>query len=225
MYTSVIFDLDGTLLDTVSDLAEATNKALVDLGFLARSEENYNRYLGDGVYNLMIRVLNDQPAHLRPSKDRYETLVPELVSKQKFYYKDLWQNHTKPYKNIIPLIHALKASGAKIGVVSNKPHKFAVLMTEHFFKSGTFNTILGHKDNVPVKPAPDALFSAINTLNIDKDSLLYVGDTDTDMKTATNAGVASVGVTWGFRSEQELRENNAHFIVHDPMKILDLYLG
>lgn len=224
MYEAVIFDLDGTLLDTVSDLALATNKALIDHGFVGLSEENYNRYLGDGVYNLMIRVLDDQPQNKRPDKSDYDTLVPQLVAKQKEHYKDIWQNKTKPYTDIEALIQALKETGAKLGVVSNKPHDFALLMTQHFFKAGTFDTILGHKEKLPVKPAPDALYQAIDEMQIDKNKLLYVGDTDTDMKTALNADVKSIGVTWGFRSERELRDNQANFIVHSPMEILDIYM-
>jgi len=225
MYTSVIFDLDGTLLDTVPDLAEATNKALIEYGFKGLPEENFNQYLGDGVYNLMIRVLDDQPKSIRPDKTMYDTLVPQLVLKQKFFYKKLWKNRTKPYTDIVPLIKALKDDGAKIGVVSNKPHEFTLLMIQYFFNSETFDIILGQKNNTPVKPAPDALFHAIDEMSIKKSDLLYVGDTDTDMKTASNAGVVSVGVTWGFRSEKELRENEADFIVHNPMEILEIYRG
>ena len=220
MYNSVIFDLDGTLLDTVADLANATNQTLINNGYQPLPEKNYNHYLGDGVYNLMVRVLDDQSADLRPDSETYKKIVPKLLKEQKSIYTDLWRNRTCPYPDIPELIKALKQSGAKIGVVSNKPHDFAVLMTEHFFGSNTFDVIIGHKENVPVKPAPDALYNAIDAMNIDKSALLYVGDTNTDMKTAANASVTSIGVTWGFRSEEELIAHDATFIVHKALEIL-----
>jgi len=225
MYTSVIFDLDGTLLDTVTDLALATNKTLEENGFEALAEDNYNHYLGDGAINLIKRVLADQPDHLQPSEDQLTDLVPKLVSEMKAHYAYLWSRNTRPYDGIKELVNKLKENGSILGVVSNKPHDFAVEMTEYFFGTDIFEIILGQKSGTPVKPAPDALYNAITTMGIEKASLLYIGDTDTDMKTAKNADVTSVGVTWGFRNEDELKKHGANFIVHKASEIIKVYRG
>lgn len=223
MYTSVIFDLDGTLLDTVADLADATNKVLERNGFIALPEDNYNHYLGDGIYNLMIRVLDAQPENIRPERSAYAEISETLVSEQKSTYSSLWREKTKLYPNIDTLIAKLKDAGAKLGVVTNKPHAFAVLMIEHFFGNDTFDIIVGQQDGIPVKPAPDSLLSVMDVLKVNREQILYVGDTNTDMQTAKNADVTSIGVTWGFRSEAELIAHDAQFIVHNALEIYDLY--
>ncbi len=223
MLKSIIFDLDGTLLDTVKDLALATNKALEDSGFKALDEENYNYYLGDGAVKLIERVLEDQPEPVDFELQDKNKLVKTLVSNMKAHYKYLWTKNTKPYEGISQLVSRLKDSGCLLAVVSNKPHDFAVEMAEYFFGDDAFEVIIGQKEGVPVKPSPDGLYCAIEHLNITKEELLYVGDTDTDMKTAENAGVVSIGVTWGFRNEEELKKHGANHIVNTAPEILSLY--
>lgn len=225
MYNSVIFDLDGTLLDTVTDLASATNQVLIKNGYTERPEENYNHYLGGGVYNLLRRALKDQPEDTSVSDKEIEQLLPELVAQQKSLYAELWAISTKPYPQIESMLRELKSKGARLAVVSNKPHVFTVEMVHHFFGKDMFDAILGQKNERPAKPEPDMLYHVMKNLKLDKKQVLYVGDTDTDMQTALNADVASVGVSWGFRSIQELQENKANYIVHSAMEIVEVYGG
>ncbi len=223
MYNSVIFDLDGTLLDTVADLACATNQVLIKNGFAERPEENYNHYLGGGVYNLIRRALKDQPDNTALSDKEIEQRLPELVAQQKALYAELWAVSTKPYPQIETMLNDLKSRGARLAVVSNKPHVFTVEMVHHFFGKDMFDAVLGQKNERPAKPEPDMLYHVMDYLKLDKKHVLYVGDTDTDMQTALNADVASIGVSWGFRSIQELQENQANYIVHRAMEIVDVY--
>lgn len=225
MYTSVIFDMDGTLLDTVRDLAEATNRVLERNGYMALPEKDFKHYLGDGVENLMRRVLKSQPEDKRPGDLDIESMLPNMIKAQKNEYASLWKMNTRPYDGILEMLTDLKRNGCKLGIVTNKPHDFAQLMTNYYFGSDLFDIVIGQEPDRPVKPAPDSLYYAMDSLNVSKSGLLYVGDTNTDMFTAKNADVMSIGVLWGFRSREELLESGARFIAETPDDILRIYEG
>ncbi len=223
MYTTIIFDLDGTLLDTIPDLAASMNHSLVVHDLNPLPVENYNHYLGDGVYMLAERVLHDQPdpAHWEDC----DQLKKDLIYTMKEAYTHRWNQTTKPYPGIVDLLDALRREGCRLAVVSNKPHDSAVQMTEYFFGSDCFDMILGQREGVPVKPAPHGVNDVIAHLALDRSQILYVGDTNTDMETAKNADLTSIGVAWGFRSVEELTAHGAQFVVHEAKEILDIFLA
>ncbi len=223
MYKALIFDLDGTLLDTVTDLAHATNRILIKHGFKERPEEMYNHYLGGGVYNLIRRALKDQPEGFVPSDAEIESCLPQMVLEQKTLYAEIWKENSRPYPHIKEMLDALSEKGAVLAVVSNKPHHFTVEMVDYFFGRNVFNTVIGQQDGIPVKPEPDMLLNAIRDIGASTASILYVGDTDTDMLTAKNAQAASIGVSWGFRSTDELKAHGADHIVTTPLEIIDIF--
>ncbi len=202
----VIFDLDGTLLDTVADLANATNQALERCGFPTHPVEAYYQYVGNGINKLFARAL---PAEASNEENilRIRTLfIP--------YYNEHNADCSRPYPGIVELLRQLRSSGVRIAVASNKYHEATLKLVRHFFPDIQFAAIYGQREGVPIKPAPDIVYDIHRDTGVAKEDTLYVGDSGVDMLTARNAGVESVGVAWGFRSEEELREHGAVHIVH-----------
>lgn len=214
MVKAVIFDLDGTLLDTLEDLANACNYALKSCGFKVHEVKDYTRFVGNGRYKLIERIVPDKYKEDKEVIDKVLGLFDE-------YYEKHMVDMTKPYDGIIKMIEELKAKNIKIAVVSNKPHEFAVEVVRRYF-GDTFEITYGQRPNHPTKPDPKTVYEVIELLNVEKNECIYVGDSDVDVNTAKNAGVKSVGVSWGFRGEGELREAGAEYIIKNPIEIIEL---
>lgn len=210
----VIFDLDGTLLDTVADLANATNQALERCGFPTHPVEAYYKFVGNGINKLFARAL--------PADSRNEENVLRIRSLFVPYYNLHNADCSRPYPGIVELLRHLQSCGVQIAVASNKYHEATVKLVGHFFSDIDFAVIFGQREDVPIKPAPDIVYDILRATGISAEATLYVGDSGVDMQTARNAGVESVGVTWGFRDEAELREHGARHIVHGAKDIFSL---
>ena len=213
-FKAVCFDLDGTLLDSLADLANCTNKILLKRGFPEHPEDAYRYFVGDGAKMLMTRVL--------PEEIRNESLIEECRQDFETAYRECWDEQTVPYENIPELLNALYRRKLKLTVLSNKPHEFTLLAVNNLLPSWDFEMILGQREGVPHKPDPAGMLEICEKLKIPSSSFMYLGDTATDMKTSVAAGCFSVGVLWGFRSEEELRDNGAKAIVKDPLDVLEL---
>lgn len=212
---AVVFDLDGTLLDTIEDLTDSCNLALKESGLSPFSVAEYKYFVGDGVDELIRRVLSAQKADLQaffaPVKDQYLSV-----------YARKQRDKTRPYPGIPELLQNLISLGVVPCVLSNKPDPDTQKVIAHFFPGIRFGLVYGKKPGYGVKPDPRALNEMIGILGFPRSEILYVGDTFTDMTTAKNAGLASVGVLWGFRTEAELRQGGAGHLAADPEDILAL---
>lgn len=210
----VIFDLDGTLLDTLEDIADSLNLVLERNGLKTHPIESYKRFVGDGIKNLVIRATRDYAL----SDENLLKLVEEL----KIEYHNNLINKTQPYPGIIELINQLSEMNISLNILSNKPDNYTKLLYEKFFNTYNFSYVLGENNNFRKKPEPDAINDIIKNLNIENDRVLFVGDTSTDIIAAKNAGIKSVGVLWGFRDEKELKEAGADFIISKPQELLEI---
>ena len=208
----VIFDLDGTLLDTVADLANATNQALEQCGFPTHPVEAYYQFVGNGINKLFARAL--------PAESNNEENVLRIRSLFVPFYNEHNADCSCPYAGVVDLLCRLQSSGVQIAVASNKYHEATLKLVTHFFPDIDFVAIYGQRESVPIKPAPDVVYDILRDTGIAKEDTLYVGDSGVDMQTARNAGVESVGVAWGFRSVEELLENGASHIIHKAEEIL-----
>lgn len=210
----VVFDLDGTLLDTVADLANATNQALERCGYPTHPVDAYYQFVGNGINKLFARAL--------PEASSNEENVLRIRSLFVPYYNEHNADCSRPYPGIMELLWNLQSRGVRIAVASNKYHEATMKLVRHFFSGIHFSVILGQREGVLIKPAPDIVYDILRETGIDAEQALYVGDSGVDMQTALNAGVESVGVTWGFRSEEELRECGAMHIVHKAEEVLHI---
>ena len=209
-----IFDLDGTLIDSLADIAESINRMLDGRGYPRCAAGDFTQMIGDGMEKLVERAL--------PEQARTESLILTCVEEYRAHYDQLWQDQTRPYAGIVEMLAALKARGVKLGVISNKAHRFTVPMTEHFFGPAVFDHILGQRAEVPRKPDAAGAHEMAAALGLATADLAYVGDSGIDMAFAKNAGMLGIGVSWGFRSVVELREHGADLIVNHPVELLTL---
>lgn len=213
-YKAVIFDLDGTLLDTIEDIKITMNKALARYDYPQFSTEEYKYFVGKGVDNLIKQVIKagriDNRAFDNLKRDYYEIYQEQSII------------NTKIYDGINELILKLKEMNISVNVLSNKPHVQTIDVIHHYFEKGTFDLVYGKKEEFLPKPDASSALDLINSLNIKPEEVLYIGDTETDMLTAKNSGFYSVGVLWGFRKENELVQAGANKIVSHPLEIIDL---
>lgn len=210
----VIFDLDGTLLNTISDLGAAANFALEQCGFPTHPLSSYPRFVGSGITKLLERVL--------PESSRTPQQIEVLRNYFKQYYGEHMMDLTEPYQGIPELLQQLTSKGIKVAVASNKYQAAVEVLVNHYFPEIPWSAIEGQKDDVPVKPDPSIVFEILSKVPTPKSDVLYVGDSGIDMETARRACVESAGVTWGFRSVAELKENYADHIVETPNTLLRL---
>ncbi|MGN0361325.1 MAG: HAD family hydrolase [Bilifractor sp.] len=215
MIKACIFDLDGTLTKTQESIARPVNMTLQYFGLPAMPVENYNYYAGDGLDNALKRALKDAGD---PELKHYEEGRP--LCRKWFVENSLYK--VKPYPHILEMIRELKKRGIRLAVFSNKMHQGAIDVVQTIFGQGTFDHIQGQTDTVPIKPNPQGVYEILREFHLTREEVLYFGDTNTDMRTGHNAGVYTVGVTWGFRPRKELEEYKADWIVDDPMEIVDL---
>lgn len=217
MKSLVIFDLDGTLLNTIYDLGEAANYALGRLGFPLHKTEAYPGMVGNGVTKLLERALPE---------DMRATSTIELMREHFSYHYDRHcTDNTSPYPGIPELLEELSSRGINLAVASNKYQKGVDILVRHFFPDANWKSVLGNCDGYPVKPDPSIVFRALAECPTPKQEVLYVGDSGIDMETARRACVESVGVTWGFRPVRELRDHYADHIISDPDDIITLTIG
>ncbi len=212
MKRAVIFDLDGTLLNTIADLAISTNYALRQCGFPEHEEEAYFHFVGNGITKLFERAL--------PQDSRSGENVARMRACFLEYYTQHNTDYTRPYEGMEALLLALSSRGVKLAVASNKYQEGTEKLIRHFFPKIPFDSVLGQREGVPVKPAPDIVYEILSAAGVEKADALYVGDSDVDMCTARAAGVESVGVTWGFRSREELCCAGACHLADTPDEIL-----
>lgn len=209
-----IFDLDGTLIDSLADIAESINRMLDARGYPRCDQEVFKQMVGDGMEKLVERAL--------PEGVRSDELIKICVEEYRAHYDVLWNAQTRPYAGIVEMLAELKARGMKLGVISNKAHRFTVPMTEHFFGTGVFDHILGQRDEVPRKPAPEGAHEMAALLDLPTNEMAYVGDSGIDMQFAKNSGMRAVGVRWGFRSEAELVGCGADVLISSAAELFNL---
>lgn len=213
MIKAVIFDLDGTLVDTLNSIAHFANAALSRYGYTEIETSKYRYLVGNGADNLVSGMLKTVGEDSE-----------EVFSKVRDLYNQSYDNDfmylTDSYDGIPELVSSLKAMGIKLGVLSNKPHSTAKKIVDELFQD-SFDLCYGKRQDIPRKPDPTALISMIDELGINAEECIYVGDTSTDMQTGYNAKLFTIGVLWGFRDRQELEENGADLVVSSPFDILE----
>ena len=209
---AVIFDLDGTLLDTLEDLKEAVNAALLSMNMPVCTLEQVRHYVGNGVRRLMQRAVPDGE-----NNPKFE----ESFAVFKEFYGEHCLDHTKPYPTVLELLKELKERGVKTAIVSNKLDSAVKELDKRFF-GGFTTTAIGERENVARKPAPDMVNEAVAVLGTERGKTLYVGDSEVDIMTAENAGLSCISVTWGFRSEKFLKKNGAKTLIQTPLDLLYL---
>ncbi len=212
MKHAVIFDLDGTLLNTLGDLRAATNHALEVRGLPPHSMEEIRQFIGNGIRLLICRAMPEGTP---------EAEIDAALDDFKAYYAAHIHDRTVPYDGIPQLLTALRKRGIKVAVLSNKIDSASQQLIEYFFPEKT-DVVFGEHVGVPRKPDPTSCRMVMQQLGVQPEQVLYVGDSGTDMQTAKNAGLYAVGVTWGFRSKEVLLENGADVLVHRPEQILQI---
>lgn len=215
MYRCVIFDLDGTLLNTLDGLADAGNYALSKMGFPPHPTERYRFFVGNGIPKLVERMLP-------PESDR--EVFEETYGLFCSYYNEHMNDKTVPYAGVPLLLERLKHSNVKLAVVTNKAHPYAVEMLHRAF-GDVFDVIFGSVEGKPKKPDPFWVFRVLETFSVTPEEAFYVGDSAVDMQTAGRAGITSCGVLWGFRDRDELIENGADHLCGDCEELFDLICG
>lgn len=209
----VIFDLDGTLLNTIADLANATNYALAKNGFQGHEENKYKYFVGNGADMLIQRALPEET-----SKEVFNEVKKDFISQ----YTTHAAVYTAPYPGIVDTLEYLEEVGVKIAVASNKPHRETEKVVAHYFPDIRFQLIFGHRTGYNPKPDPQIVYDILNELKIEKKDTLYVGDSSVDMQTAKASGLFAVGCSWGFRTREELLENGADAIIDSPQELIPL---
>ena len=213
MYNAVIFDLDGTLLDTLDDLWTAVNAALTKFSLPLRTREEVRSFVGNGIVKLMERAAGEV------EKEVFDGALAEF----KRYYGEHCEDKTKPYEGIIELLRVLQAKGIQTAVVSNKAD-FAVKKLAKGYFEGLLEYAVGEneEEGIRKKPAPDSLLAVMDSMGAGTDSTVYIGDSEVDIQTAQNAGVQCISVTWGFKDREFLIENGATLFADTPKEILSL---
>lgn len=216
MFKLCVFDLDGTLVNSLEDLAYCTNIALEKFGLEKQPLDRFNKFVGDGVPMLIKRAMGDNF-----TEDLHKSLISEFNEQYKLHYAD----KTMPYSGVVDLLKTLIDNDVKIAVLSNKPDNFTKKIVSTIFKSITFSKVQGKLEGIPKKPDPTALNNLITEYSICKEETLYIGDSNVDVYTANNAGVKVCGVTWGFRGKNELKAAGADYIVDKANEIEKIVIG
>lgn len=210
---AVIFDLDGTLADSLESIAYCTNRALAKYGFAPFDKERYKYFVGDGAAELIRRALRHSGDEALEYYDRVKAEYDILFEADCMY-------KVEPYEGIVELLHTLKERGIKIAVLSNKPHERTKDVIRTLFGEGLFDVVQGQVETMRKKPSPDGVYHIVKQLGIEIADIVYAGDTNTDMQTGKSAGAFTVGVLWGFRDRKELEENHADAIIAAPHELV-----
>ena len=212
---AVLFDLDGTLLDTLSDIASAANAALALEALPTHPDAAYRQFIGDGVDMLFRRAFP-------PDQDPDAARIDRCVHHFHATYATSWNVASEPYPGITDLLDALTNLGLPLAILSNKPDEFTKLCAAHYLGDWSWRAILGQREGVPRKPDPTAALTIADHLGVAPADFVYVGDSSVDMRTAHAAGMLAVGVSWGFRSVEELQATGAQAILNHPLELLPL---
>ncbi len=207
---ALIFDLDGTLVNSYEDLAHATNHVLASLGHDTIPISACRQMIGNGVRVLLKKAANYDPQIIQDGLDLFMT-----------YYHQHMYDHTAPFPDIPNTLDALTTLGHRFAVLSNKQHQATVKMVDHLLGNWTFHQVFGQRENVPLKPDPTAALDICKRMHLSPQHTVFVGDSGEDMATAKAAGMFAVGVTWGLRDEPELRQHGADVIIHQPAQLID----
>ncbi|NLO21192.1 MAG: HAD family hydrolase [Syntrophomonadaceae bacterium] len=208
-----VFDLDGTLVNSLEDLAASTNYALIKNGFPPRQIHEFPYLIGDGVLILLQRAMGEI---------YQEEQVQQLLEDFDYYYNGHYADLTRPYAGCVELLRDLQEEGLQLAVLSNKPDRFTKIIVEEMFPDITFARIKGKSEHYPTKPDPASLNSILEELQLAPEQALYIGDTNVDVLTAHNAGIKIAGAAWGFRGREELRQNGADYLIESPHEIKNL---
>lgn len=210
-YKGIIFDLDGTLLDTIQDLTDSVNEVMEEMGYPLHSPEDYKKKVGNGFRKLVERSL--------PEDARDEKTVDRAVSAFVEAYDRRYMDKTAPYEGILDLLAVLCEKGIAVGVNSNKRSDYTNALIQKFFAHIPFVDVYGEREGIPKKPDPAGALELLKLMGLKKDEVLYIGDSDTDMLTGKNAGLDTVGVSWGFRGRKELEAYGGTYVVDRPDEI------
>lgn len=213
---TAIFDLDGTLLDTLQDLADAGNRVLAECNYPQHPVEAYKHFVGDGLRVLMERITpeNTTSSEIDACCEAFHTI-----------YSENWDKNSKPYVDIERMLMQLRDRGVRCSVLSNKPHAFTAIYIERFFPKSEFEVVFGQREGVNKKPDPAGAIEIAEKMGVDPSECIYVGDTAVDMQTGKAAGMFTIGVLWGFRDLEELKQNDADLIVTSPMEIVEYVIS
>lgn len=212
-YEAVIFDLDGTLLDTLEDLTDSVNAALTKYNCPAKSIEQVRAYVGNGIRNLIKRSLENGEEH-----PDFENIFQAFRE----HYKENCKNKTRPYDGIKELLSALKENGRKMAIVSNKADFAVKELNRYYFKE--FDMVaIGEREGIARKPKPDTVFEALKRLDVPADRAVYIGDSEVDVKTAANANIPCISVLWGFRSKEVLMEHGAKYFAETAEELYNFF--
>lgn len=215
-YSAVLFDLDGTLLDTLSDLTDSMNAVLRKNSVPTHSEAAYSIFIGDGVRTLIKRAL--------PPERRVDAaFVDRCLAQMEEEYERRWQQKTSLYAGVSELLDGLTERGVRLTILSNKQDPFTQKIVRSFLADWSWEIVLGAREEVPCKPDPQAALEIATQLQITPADFLYLGDTNTDMQTANAAGMFAVGAEWGFRTAAELTKSGAAALAKDPQAVLDFF--
>ncbi|GJQ59110.1 MAG: HAD family hydrolase [Candidatus Scalindua sp. AMX11] len=213
-YNAVIFDLDGTLLNTLEDLANSMNRVLGQNGFPTHQTDAYRYFVGDGALELVNRAL--------PIEKRIDSIATQCLEDFRTDYRENWKIKTAPYEGVPEMLDALKMRKVKMAILSNKPHEHTKRCVTELLPQWDFSIVLGQRNGIPRKPDPIGAFEVAEHMNIPPSEFIYLGDTDIDMKTSVTAGMFPVGALWGFRTAEELQESGAQALISHPLEILPL---
>ena len=213
-YSTILFDMDGTVLDTLQDLWASTNAVLRELGHPERSLDDIRSYVGNGARNQIRRALPEGSG---------DDAIDDALSRYRAYYAEHCRDHTKPYPGVVEALRRLKDAGKKLAVVSNKPDAAVRLLSDEHF-GALMDVAIGETPTLRRKPAPDTVDAALAALGAEKTGAVYVGDSEVDVATAQNAGLPLIAVSWGFRSRAALQAAGAVTIVDTPEELLALLL-
>jgi phosphoglycolate phosphatase len=213
-FQAVIFDLDGTLLDTLADIGDAVNCMLMEFGFPTHTLNDYRRFIGNGISKLVFLAL--------PLEGRSDVMFDNCLDRVRELYGENWNRQTRPYDGILDMLDRLKQKEVPMAVLSNKPHDFTVRHVNAYFDRWEFKAVMGQNDRFPIKPDPAAALDIAGRIGLSPSAFLFVGDSGVDMQTAMAAGMHSVGAKWGFKGPQELMENGCQTLVSHPREIPEL---
>ena len=213
-YNAVLFDLDGTLIDTLEDLGDSVNRVLTRKGFPTHTMDAYRYFVGDGALKLITRAL--------PERERDNETVMASLDAFREDYGHNWNVKTKPYEGIVEMLDMLTVHDMKMAILSNKPHDFTEQCVSQFLPKWSFQVVMGQKEPFPLKPDPGGALEVSRRLGVPPAEILYLGDTSIDMNTAKAAGMFPVGVLWGFRPAEELKESGALVLMEKPIDIMNI---
>ncbi len=211
-YKAFLFDLDGTLLNTISDISNSVNRVLSRHDFSVHSTDAYRYFIGDGALTLIERAL--------PEEYRNEDIIQKCHEEFNHDYRKNWNIKTSVYDGIADMLDVLCARGIRLSILSNKPHEFTLMCAKAYLRKWPFEIIFGHQEKIPKKPDPAGALLISKKMKISPSEFIFLGDSGIDMKTAWAAGMFPAAALWGFRTKDELKENGAKALLNHPMEIL-----